>query len=102
LLLVGRHHRTKSILGAVVEGKKMSTQVKTKVVVIFYSLYTHTWQLAQAIAEGAKEVDGVEVEMYQVPELLPDDVIGKMGYVDLPFQCQFQCQNGAFVSPQLG
>lgn len=39
----------------------------------------HTWQLAQAIAEGAKEVDGVEVEMYQVPELLPDDVIGKMG-----------------------
>jgi len=57
----------------------MSTQVKTKVVVIFYSLYTHTWQLAQAIAEGAKEVDGVEVEMYQVPELLPDDVIGKMG-----------------------
>jgi NAD(P)H dehydrogenase (quinone) len=53
--------------------------VKTKVVVIFYSLYTHTWQLAQAIAEGAKEVDGVEVEMYQVPELLPDDVIGKMG-----------------------
>lgn len=53
--------------------------MKTKVVVIFYSLYTHTWQLAQAIAEGAKEVDGVEVEMYQVPELLPDDVIGKMG-----------------------
>jgi len=48
--------------------------------VIFYSLYTHTWQLAQAIAEGAKEVEGVEVEMYQVPELLPEEVIKKMGY----------------------
>jgi len=51
----------------------------TKVVVIFYSLYTHTWQLAQAIVEGAREVEGVEVEMYQVPELLSDDVINKMG-----------------------
>jgi len=51
----------------------------TKVVVIFYSLYTHTWQLAQAIVQGAKEVEGVEVELYQVPELLSDEVINKMG-----------------------
>jgi len=51
----------------------------TKVVVIFYSLYTHTWQLAQAIVAGAKEVEGVEVELYQVPELLSDEVINKMG-----------------------
>jgi len=51
----------------------------TKVVIIFYSLYTHTWQLAQAIYQGAKEVEGVEVEIYQVPELLSDEVIGKMG-----------------------
>eukprot|EP01087_Luapelamoeba_hula_P008294 TRINITY_DN2069_c0_g1_i1.p1 TRINITY_DN2069_c0_g1~~TRINITY_DN2069_c0_g1_i1.p1 ORF type:complete len:326 (-),score=68.22 TRINITY_DN2069_c0_g1_i1:249-1163(-) len=51
----------------------------TKVVVIFYSLYTHTWQLAQAIVEGAHEVEGVEVELYQVPELLSDEVISKMG-----------------------
>jgi len=51
----------------------------TKVVVIFYSLYTHTWQLAQAIVEGAKEVEGVVVELYQVPELLSDEVINKMG-----------------------
>jgi len=51
----------------------------TKVVIIFYSLYTHTWQLAQAILLGAREVEGVEVEMYQVPELLSDEVINKMG-----------------------
>lgn len=50
-----------------------------KVVVIFYSLYTHTWQLARAIVEGAKMVEDVEVEMYQVPELLPEEVIAKMG-----------------------
>jgi len=48
-------------------------------VVIFYSLYTHTWQLAQAIVDGAKDVEGVEVELYQVPELLSDEVINKMG-----------------------
>jgi len=53
--------------------------MSTKVVVIFYSLYTHTWQLAQAIVAGAKEVEGVEVELYQVPELLSDEVINKMG-----------------------
>jgi len=52
---------------------------RTKVVIIFYSLYTHTWQLAQAIADGASEVEGVDVEMYQVPELLPPEVINKMG-----------------------
>jgi len=51
----------------------------TKIVVIFYSLYTHTWQLAQAIVEGAKEVEDIEVELYQVPETLPPEVIKRMG-----------------------
>eukprot|EP00005_Dracoamoeba_jomungandri_P003285 CAMPEP_0174252246 /NCGR_PEP_ID=MMETSP0439-20130205/1800_1 /TAXON_ID=0 /ORGANISM="Stereomyxa ramosa, Strain Chinc5" /LENGTH=280 /DNA_ID=CAMNT_0015332757 /DNA_START=54 /DNA_END=896 /DNA_ORIENTATION=+ len=57
----------------------MSAEVETKVVIIFYSLYTHTWQLAQALYEGAKEVEGVCVDMYQVPEILPEDIINKMG-----------------------
>jgi NAD(P)H dehydrogenase (quinone) len=55
------------------------TKTVTKVVVIFYSLYTHTWQLARAIVDGAKTVEDVEVEIYQVPELLSDEVINKMG-----------------------
>eukprot|EP01088_Endostelium_zonatum_P021790 TRINITY_DN883_c0_g2_i1.p1 TRINITY_DN883_c0_g2~~TRINITY_DN883_c0_g2_i1.p1 ORF type:complete len:297 (-),score=95.91 TRINITY_DN883_c0_g2_i1:65-955(-) len=53
----------------------------TKVVVIFYSLYTHTYQLAQAICQGVQSVPGVKVELYQVPEILPDAIIDKMGAV---------------------
>ncbi|MDB5326140.1 MAG: quinone oxidoreductase [Phycisphaerales bacterium] len=50
-----------------------------KVQVIFYSLYGHVWKLAEAIAEGARSVPGAEVELLQVPELLPADIIAKMG-----------------------
>jgi len=51
----------------------------TKLVVIFYSLYTHTYQLAQAVVQGAESVPGVSVELYQVPEILPEHIIDKMG-----------------------
>lgn len=49
-----------------------------KVQVIFYSTYGHVWRLAEAIAEGAREA-GASVEVLQVAETLPDDVIAKMG-----------------------
>jgi NAD(P)H dehydrogenase (quinone) len=49
-----------------------------KVHVIFYSLYGHTYHLAQAIAEGARQGGG-DVEVYQVAETLPPDVVAKMG-----------------------
>eukprot|EP01089_Gocevia_fonbrunei_P019614 TRINITY_DN6_c0_g1_i1.p1 TRINITY_DN6_c0_g1~~TRINITY_DN6_c0_g1_i1.p1 ORF type:complete len:273 (-),score=87.76 TRINITY_DN6_c0_g1_i1:100-918(-) len=52
---------------------------QAKVVVIFYSLYTHTFQLAQAIVAGAESVPGVKVELYQVPEILAPEIIEKMG-----------------------
>jgi len=35
--------------------------------------------MAQAVAEGAREVEGTEVEMLQVPELVPDEVLEKSG-----------------------
>jgi len=35
--------------------------------------------MAQAEAEGAREVEGAEVELLQVPELVPDDVLEKSG-----------------------
>ncbi|KAL6067427.1 flavodoxin-like fold protein [Balamuthia mandrillaris] len=50
-----------------------------KVVIVFHSMYTHAWVMAQAIAEGAKQVEGVEVEVYQVSETLPPEVVDKMG-----------------------
>jgi NAD(P)H dehydrogenase (quinone) len=50
-----------------------------KVHVIFYSMYGHVYKMAQAVAEGAKQVAGAEVSVYQVAELLPAEVLEKMG-----------------------
>ena len=50
-----------------------------KVLVVFYSTYGHVYKLAEAIAEGAGEVGGAEVELRRVPETLPEDVLEKMG-----------------------
>jgi NAD(P)H dehydrogenase (quinone) len=53
-----------------------------KVLVVFYSTYGHVYKMAKAIAEGAKEVAGTEVEMRRVPETLPPEVLAKMGAVE--------------------
>lgn len=50
-----------------------------KVLVVYYSLYGHVRQMADAVAEGARQVEGVEVEVKRVPETLSDGVIEKMG-----------------------
>jgi NAD(P)H dehydrogenase (quinone) len=50
-----------------------------KVQVIFYSMYGHVYKMAQAVEEGAKQVPGAEVSLYQVAELMPEDVLEKYG-----------------------
>lgn len=50
-----------------------------KVQVIFYSMYGHVYRMAEAVAEGVKQVSGAEVSIYQVQELIPDDVLEKYG-----------------------
>ena len=50
-----------------------------KIQIIFYSTYGHVWKLAEAVAEGARSVGGCEVQVFQVAELLPADVLAKMG-----------------------
>jgi NAD(P)H:quinone oxidoreductase type IV len=39
----------------------------------------HVYQMAEAVAEGAKGVDGADVSLFQVEETLPDEVLEKMG-----------------------
>jgi NAD(P)H dehydrogenase (quinone) len=51
----------------------------TKVLVLFYSMYGHVYRLAEAVAEGAGSVDGVEVTLKRVPELMPPDVLEASG-----------------------
>ena len=50
-----------------------------KVKIVFYSMYGHIYRMAEAVAEGAREVEDAEVELLQVPKLIPDDVLTKSG-----------------------
>lgn len=51
----------------------------TRVLVLYYSMYGHVETLAKAIAEGARSVEGVEVTIKRVPELVPEEVARKAG-----------------------
>lgn len=53
-----------------------------KILVLFYSTYGHIYKMAQAIAEGAKEVEGAEVDIKRVPETLPQNVLEMLHAVD--------------------
>ena len=53
-----------------------------KVLVVYYSMYGHIHQMAEAIADGAREIAGAEVQMRRVPETLPLEVLDKMGAVE--------------------
>jgi len=53
-----------------------------KVLIVYYSTYGHVHKMAEAIAEGANQIEGAEVVMRRVPETLPDEVLEQMGAVD--------------------
>ncbi|MFB6291481.1 MAG: NAD(P)H:quinone oxidoreductase [Candidatus Bipolaricaulia bacterium] len=53
--------------------------MSTKIGVVFYSMYGHTYRMAEAEAEGARKVEGTEVEMYQVPELVREEKLEESG-----------------------
>src|SRR5690606_21224860 len=45
----------------------------TKLLVLYYSSYGHIETMAGAVAEGAREVEGVEVTVKRVPEIVPEE-----------------------------
>ena len=51
----------------------------TKILVLYYSMYGHVETLAKAIADGARSVEGTEVTVKRVPELMPEEVARKAG-----------------------
>jgi NAD(P)H dehydrogenase (quinone) len=53
-----------------------------KVLIVYYSVYGHIHRMAEAVAEGDKEVKGVEVEMRRVPETLPDEILKQIGAIE--------------------
>lgn len=53
-----------------------------KVLIVYYSTYGHINKMAEAIAEGVREIKGAEAILRRVPETLPEEVLEKMGAVE--------------------
>ena len=53
-----------------------------KVLIVYYSTYGHVHKMAEAFAEGVREIAGVEAILRRVPETLSKEVLEKMGAVD--------------------
>ena len=53
--------------------------MKAQIQVVFYSMYGHIHLMAEAVAEGARKVDGAEVSLWRVPELVPEDKLRAAG-----------------------
>jgi len=51
----------------------------TKVLILYYSMYGHTERMAEAVAEGARRAEGVEVAVKRVPEIMPEEMARAMG-----------------------
>lgn len=51
-----------------------------RILVLYYSSYGHIETMAQAVAEGARQVDGAQVDIKRVAELVPPEVAEKSGY----------------------
>jgi len=64
-----------------------------KVLILFYSLYGHVFELAKAVQEGVKDA-GLTPVLRRVPETLPSEVVKNMGgeehqklWADIPIVC---------------
>ncbi len=51
----------------------------TELLVLYYSMYGHIETLAMAEAEGARSVDGVNVTVKRVPEIMSEETARKAG-----------------------
>lgn len=54
-----------------------------KVLVVYYTMNGHTYRLAEAVAEGARQVNGTEVEVRRVPETLSEAELKKRGAMEV-------------------
>jgi NAD(P)H dehydrogenase (quinone) len=53
-----------------------------KVFIVYYSMYGHIHRMAEAVREGASEVNGADVCLYRVPETLPEEILEKIGALE--------------------
>jgi NAD(P)H:quinone oxidoreductase type IV len=50
-----------------------------RIQIVFYSMYGHVYKMAEAVAEGVRQVSGAEVTIYQTPELVPEPALERTG-----------------------
>ncbi|KFI21222.1 NAD(P)H:quinone oxidoreductase, partial [Nitrosococcus oceani] len=50
-----------------------------KILVLYYSMYGHIEIMANAVAEGALNVENTEVVVKRVPELMSEEVARRVG-----------------------
>jgi NAD(P)H dehydrogenase (quinone) len=53
-----------------------------RILVVFYSVYGHIYKMAEAVAEGARQAGGVEVELRRIPETLSREILVKIGAIE--------------------
>jgi NAD(P)H dehydrogenase (quinone) len=56
-----------------------SGAIDMKIQVVFYSMYGHIYRMAEAVADGARQIGGADVALFRVPELVPEDALQKSG-----------------------
>ena len=54
-------------------------RAKTRILVLYYSMYGHIETMANAVAEGARRVPGAEVDILRVPETMEADRFAQVG-----------------------
>ncbi|HZV84236.1 MAG TPA: NAD(P)H:quinone oxidoreductase [Brevundimonas sp.] len=51
-----------------------------RILVLYHSTYGHIEAMAEAVAEGARSVEGAVVDIRRVPELVPEELARASGY----------------------
>ncbi len=58
-----------------------------KVLIVFYSMYGHVLRMTEAVAEGARSVQRIDVEVRRVPETVPEEILKKSGAWEAHEEC---------------
>lgn len=53
-----------------------------KLLILYYSMFGHVHKMAEAVADGARQVPGTDITLARVPETLPATVLEKIGALE--------------------
>ena len=59
-------------------GNNLSDTKVTKILIVFYNRYGNTARMAEEIAYGAKELDGISVTPKRIADDIPMEVVSRI------------------------